>query len=90
VSISNLTPEHEKTILEAFDSIHALGVLHGDARRENILVGKDGKEVWIIDFEFSLIVKEDAKREEMFTAERTHVRQLLVDTRTNKPADIAV
>jgi RIO-like serine/threonine protein kinase len=88
VSTSNITPELEKTILEAFDAIHALGVLHCDARRENILVGKEGKEVWIIDFEFSLIVKEDAKREEMFAAERTHVMQLLVDTRTNKPAEM--
>ena len=84
MSASNLTPELEKTILEAFDTIHALGVLHCDTRRENILIGKEGKRVWIIDFEFSAIVREDAKREEMFAAERRHVVQLLADTRTNK------
>lgn len=72
-------------ILDAFDGLHDLGVLHCDTRPENILIGKDGKDVWIIDFEFSLVVEEgDAKREEMFTAERRHVVNLLADTKTNK------
>ena len=32
-------------------------------RAENILLGKDGKSVWIVDFEFSEILTEDAKAE---------------------------
>jgi tRNA A-37 threonylcarbamoyl transferase component Bud32 len=31
-------------------------VIHGDVRAENVLVGKDGKSVWLVDFEFSSIL----------------------------------
>ena len=85
MSAVNLTPEREKQILEAFDAIHALGVLHCDTRPENILVGKDGKGVWVIDFEFSLIVNGgDSEAEERFAAERKHVVQLLAEAKTRK------
>ena len=70
--------------MEAFDAIHALGVLHCDVRTQNILIGKND-QVWIIDFEFSLKVEQNAKREDRFAEEREHVVQLLTDVRTNKP-----
>lgn len=87
MSSSNLTPKREKTILKAFDAVHALGILHGDARLENILISNKGdlEDVWLIDFEFSLNVKKDARREDMCAAERRHVVQLLADARMNKP-----
>lgn len=34
-------------------------MIHGDVRAENILIGKDGKSVWIVDFEFSEILTGD-------------------------------
>jgi serine/threonine protein kinase len=85
VSAANLTPELEKQIFEAFDAIHGLGVLHCDTRPENILVGKDGEGVWVIDFEFASIVQDgDSKREDSFAAERKHVVQLLAEAKTSK------
>jgi RIO-like serine/threonine protein kinase len=51
-----LTAKVKKEILKAFKAIHALGVVHGDVRADNILVGKD-ESVWIIDFEFAAIVE---------------------------------
>ena len=38
--------------------IHSLQVIYGDVRAENILIGKDNKSVWIVDFEFSEILTE--------------------------------
>ena len=78
-----MTIEREKKVLQAFDAIHALGVLHGDIRAENILVENDGK-VWIIDFEFSLLLDEDEASKKMLAAEKSHVIKLLVDLKTKK------
>ena len=41
--------------MAAFEEIHALGVIHGDVRSENIIISQEGK-VWIIDFEFAEIL----------------------------------
>src|SRR5437762_13767595 len=46
----------ESQILKAFGRIHSLGVVHGDVRRENILVDANGNSVWIIDFEYAEII----------------------------------
>jgi RIO-like serine/threonine protein kinase len=46
----------ENNVLEAFKAIHALNVVHGDVRPANILVGEDGNQVWIIDFEVGQIL----------------------------------
>ena len=78
MSASDLTLECEKIMFEAFDAIHALGVLHRYVRRQNILVGKNDK-IWIIDFEFSSIVEEDPEREEILAQERKSIVQLLKD-----------
>ena len=37
------------------DAIHSLGVVHNDISAANILIGEDGKSVWIVDFEFARI-----------------------------------
>jgi tRNA A-37 threonylcarbamoyl transferase component Bud32 len=41
-----------KNITAVFDAIHELGVIHGDVRRQNIMVKAD-QSVVIIDFEIS-------------------------------------
>ena len=41
-----------KNITAAFNAIHELGVIHGDVRRQNIMVKAD-QSVVIIDFEIS-------------------------------------
>jgi len=69
--------------LEAFDAIHARGVAHEDIRAENILVGKEDDNVWIIDFEFSRIVDNNS-REEVFAAERKAVERMLTETHFKK------
>jgi serine/threonine protein kinase len=43
----------EGKILEAFDNIHQLGVVHNDVRPENILVAQPEGSVWIVDFEYA-------------------------------------
>lgn len=40
-------------VKDAFAKIHALGVIHGDVRKQNIMV-KEDKSVVIIDFESSV------------------------------------
>jgi hypothetical protein len=47
---ANLDDEVSKNVKDAFAQIHALGVIHGDVRRQNIMVRED-KSVVIIDFE---------------------------------------
>jgi RIO-like serine/threonine protein kinase len=46
-----LTAEVEKKVLEAFDNIHQLGIVHNDVRPANVLVALPEHSVWIIDFE---------------------------------------
>jgi len=41
-----------KNITAAFNAIHELGVIHGDVRRQNIMVKAD-QSIVIIDFEIS-------------------------------------
>jgi RIO-like serine/threonine protein kinase len=54
-----LTDKIERKILEAFDAIHALGVMHNDIRAENILVSNQDGSVWVIDFEFATVGNSD-------------------------------
>jgi RIO-like serine/threonine protein kinase len=69
-----LTDDVEREIVDAFHSIHGLGVVHGDVRADNILVSEDGK-VWIVDFEFAEIVGNDGECE--LLEEMNVVRDLL-------------
>jgi serine/threonine protein kinase len=54
-----------KSALSTLESIHRAGILHGDIRRENILIGDSG--VTIIDFGHSKQCHDDqgAKDEEL-------------------------
>ena len=54
------------------DAIHSLGMIHGDVRLENILIGKDGN-VWFIDFETASpadSIESVETREAMFQSDR--------------------
>ena len=46
----NINKTVVKNITAAFNAIHELGVIHGDVRRQNIMVKAD-QSVVIIDFE---------------------------------------
>jgi len=78
VSSANLTVKIQQKIVQAFDRIHSLGVLHGDLRPENILVGPDG-DVWIIDFEFSRIAAELPGAGAVFAKEHGNLVQMLTE-----------
>jgi RIO-like serine/threonine protein kinase len=84
VSSVNLTPKAESKILKAFDGIHSLGVLHCDVRADNILVGEEGNDVWIVDFEFAQVigVGEDAKQR--LSQELNEVKRVLTEIRNNQ------
>ena len=72
-----MTSKTEDEILNAFKAIHALGVVHGDVRAENILITKDRNAVWIIDFEFAEIMERASEAESMIYQETEAVKQLL-------------
>jgi serine/threonine protein kinase len=70
----------EKEVLAAFDAIHALNVVHGDVRPENILVTEDENKVWIIDFEDGQIIDDgDDERESKVSDEMEAVCEMLQD-----------
>ena len=73
-----MTAKIQQKILQAFDRIHSLGILHGDIRPENILVGTDG-DVWIIDFEFSRIAAELPGAGALFAKEHGDLVQMLTE-----------
>jgi hypothetical protein len=50
LSVNTLTDEMESKILNVFESIHQLGVVHNDVKFDNVLTSQDGS-VWIVDFE---------------------------------------
>jgi tRNA A-37 threonylcarbamoyl transferase component Bud32 len=91
LTAENLTIDVERKVGEALTAIHKLGVIHGDIRLANILVGKDGT-VWFIDFEasiFSESIKLAETRESMFQCERdTLIRCLKRITNTSKEVNI--
>lgn len=66
----------EKKIISAFDKIHRLGVVHGDIRTGNILVGRD-RTVWIVDFEFSHAAAEGDVGTRLLSEERFAVLDML-------------
>jgi serine/threonine protein kinase len=67
----------ESEILKAVDAIHSLGVIHGDIRSDNILVGKDGSSAWIVDFEFAEIMEGLDDKDAKITQEIGDVKELL-------------
>ena len=61
-----------------YDAIHSLDVIHGDVRAENILIHKDGKSVWMVDFELSESISEDIDAQSKIGEENQVVRHLLL------------
>jgi serine/threonine protein kinase len=75
LSEDNLNATIIQNILQAFRSIHALGVIHSDVRKENILVREDNSVV-IVDFEMSSFM--DVTADQMALEEKI-VEELLDD-----------
>ena len=44
----------ERKILDVFDNIHRLGVVHNDVRSENVLIAQSDGSVWVVDFEHAV------------------------------------
>jgi ankyrin repeat protein len=78
LSVELLRPTVLVKILVAYAAIHELNVAHGDIRKENILVLRDGS-VRILDFEMSYIVPENDR--ELIRAETDEVFVMLQDLR---------
>lgn len=68
--------------MAAFEKIHALGVVHGDIRKENVMVRED-ESVWIIDFDLSV---HEGVTEEMIKADKGALGYML---KTLKGANFA-
>jgi len=82
--LSNLTATAENNIIKGFESIHALGVIHGDIRAENILVSKGGNAAWIVDFEFSALVGKGHTVKLFKTAqEMVEIKRLLMEIKNS-------
>lgn len=64
-----MTDKVKANVYEAIDAIHALGVFHGDIRKENVLVLED-ESVQFIDFEISAVFD---LNNDMFQADRAEV-----------------
>ncbi len=77
MSAKNLNANVKDKIQEAFHELHLLGMMHGDVRAANILVGTEGS-VWIIDFEMAQVVS-DSMKDEMLESENLDVTRLLDD-----------
>ena len=49
-------------LCDILERVHALGIVHGDIKPENIIMGADG-HLWLIDFDASHFVKEGPGRD---------------------------
>jgi RIO-like serine/threonine protein kinase len=58
LSYEHLTDNVERNLFAAYRALHKRQVLHGDIRKENILVSED-ESVYIIDFDNASIMSED-------------------------------
>jgi RIO-like serine/threonine protein kinase len=79
----------EKKIMSAFDEIHGLGVVHGDIRTANILVGND-TTVWIVDFEFSHAVADGNAGARLLSDERLAVLEMLRHLKEENGGDFEI
>ena len=63
LSKETLTDDIERKILDAYNHIHRLGVIHGDIRPPNVLISPPEGSVWIIDFEDAIFDGEEGEVE---------------------------
>jgi RIO-like serine/threonine protein kinase len=75
--------EVEKNVKEAFDAIHKVGVLHGDIRRQNVMIRED-RSVVIIDFEHSIY--SDDLSTDRIREENDEIEFMLMEARDEKAA----
>jgi len=73
-----LNPKVEDNIVAAFSAIHRLDVIHGDVRKENILVLED-ESVRIIDFEAAII---EVDHVEWFSVENNEVSRMIKELKS--------
>ena len=83
LSRSNLNPQVEADVIEAFKAIHDHDVVHGDVRPENVLVEEESGQVWIVDFEFARIITENGDSE--FSTEMREVEDMLSGMKREHP-----
>jgi RIO-like serine/threonine protein kinase len=70
-----MTDNVRTNVYEAIDAIHGLGVIHGDIRKENVLVLED-ESIRFIDFENSAVLDMD---KDIFRGDRAEV-DVMFDT----------
>jgi RIO-like serine/threonine protein kinase len=75
--------------MSVFDEIHELGVVHGDIRTANILVGRDRK-VWVVDFEFSHAVVDRDAGARLLSDERVAVLEMLRHLKEENGGDFEI
>ena len=66
----------DRKILDVFDNIHRLGVVHNDVRPENVLIAQSDGSVWVVDFEHAGIGDEVS-----YNIERQLVVEMIHDVR---------
>jgi Protein kinase domain len=90
LSASNLNSKVEDNILQAFEAIHALNVIHGDVRPENVLVAEEDSRVWTVDFGFAEILEGlDVDVQSELGTEMVAVRDMLREV-TNSRSGLVV
>ena len=47
------TPERDSNLVAALNGLHSLGIVHGDIRKNNVLVVPNSSRVIIVDFDFT-------------------------------------
>ena len=71
--------------MASFTEIHALGVIHGDVRPENILVSEEEGKVWVIDFEFAeILVDGDGDADSKVAEEIIALNDMLADVKRRR------
>lgn len=77
----NLDDEVSNNVKTAFAEIHRLGVIHGDIRKQNIMV-KEDKSVVVLDFESS-VYHEDLS-DDMIQDENEVIQRVLQEVKKGK------
>jgi RIO-like serine/threonine protein kinase len=77
----NLDDEVSNNIKTAFAEIHRLGVIHGDIRKQNIMV-KEDKSVVVLDFETS--VYHENLSDDMIRDENEVIQRVLKEVKRGK------
>jgi thiamine kinase-like enzyme len=86
LSAENWTVSIEQKLRDALAAIHDLGMIHGDVRLENILIGK-AETVWFLDFETAFLADSIAlaeARKAMFQEDESRLNGCFNSVRPQK------